>query len=170
MVQNELRHKVNDFAEQNNKLTASVIQLEGELVPLKETEAKLEKIATEQGSTVEKMKELLKTNKVTLEHMRASLEADVLNSMMDVVLKADRSEDGAFSKSEVSALTLRLKMLPAIEINEDLFKQALMNITESDRQIAALMKLFEQIHDDNIAEEERVFKLSETAMTNVRDV
>ena len=121
MVQNELRHKVNDFADENNQLTSTVTKLEEELVPLKETEAKLEQIATKNGGTVQKMKELLKTNKATLDKMRQSIEADVLNSMMDIVLKADRNEDGILSKSEISALTLRLKMLPTIELNEGMY-------------------------------------------------
>jgi len=160
MVQNELRHKVNAFADENNQLAVTVTKLEEELVPLKETEAKLEQIATKNGGTVLKMKGLLKTNKATLDKMRQSIEADVLNSMMDIVLKADRTEDGILSKSEVSALTLRLKMLPTIEVNEGLLKEALNDISESNRQIAELMILFRQIHDDTVPDEERVFKLS----------
>jgi predicted nuclease with TOPRIM domain len=123
MVQNDLRHKVNDFADENNKLSATVTKFEEQLVPLKETEAKLERIAEKNGSTVEKMKQLLRTNRTTLQQMRENLEADVLNSMMDVVLKADRSEDGSLSASEISALTLRLKMLPTIEMNEGTSKR-----------------------------------------------
>ena len=37
------------------------------------------------------------------------------------------------------------------------------DISESNRQIAELMILFRQIHDDNIPDEKRVFKLSKDA-------
>ena len=44
---------------------------------------------------------------------------------------------------------------------------ALNDISESNRQIAELLKLFSQIHDGNIPDEERVFKLSKDAAKNV---
>jgi hypothetical protein len=137
------------------------------LVPLKETENKLSALVQEQGVTVEKLSSLVKTNRSTLAHMKANLEADVLASMMDVVLKADRSEDGMFTDREIQAMILRLKMLPAIEMNEEMFKKELETIQDEKRQISAIMKLMEQVSHDNIPEDERVFKLSDSAMDQV---
>jgi hypothetical protein len=141
--------------------------LEGELVPLKETERKLDALAKEQGVTVEKLSYLVKTNQTTLAHMKANLESDVLASMMDVVIQADRSEDGVFTDREIQGMILRLKMLPTIEMNEELFKKELETIQEEKRQISAILKLMEQVSHDDVPEDQRVFKLSDSAMDQV---
>lgn len=166
-VQNDLRHKVNDFADENEKLSGKVSELEGELIPLKATEKKLRALAEEQGVTVEKLSGLVKINKETLSHMKANLEADVLASMMDVLLQADRSGDSQFSDREIQGMILRLKMLPTIEINEERFKAKLTTIQTEKRQICAIFNLMQQVSQDNIPEEERVFKLSDNAMDKV---
>jgi hypothetical protein len=166
-VQNNLRHKVNDFAEENEKLTGTVTKLEGDLIPLKATEKKLDALAKEQGVTVEKLSGLIKTNKKILTQMKANLEADVLASMMDVVLQADHSEDGKFTDREIQGLILRLKMLPTIEMNEELFKAKLESIQEEKRQISAILKLMQQVMQKDVPKEERVFKLSDNAMDKV---
>jgi len=169
-VQNELRHKVNDFAEENNKLSGTVTRLEGELVPLKESETKLKAIAEQNGSSVDKLKKLVKENSKTLKEMKENLEADVMATMMDVIFKADRSEDGMFDEREIQGLILRFKMLPTIEMNEELFKKKLEVIKEEKQQISAILNLIEQVHHDDISENERVFKLSEKAMEDVAGV
>ena len=166
-VQNDLRHKVNDFSDENNKLTENVNRLEGEIAPLKETEAKLEAIAVKNGSTLEKLKNLLKVNQVTINQMKETLEADVMASMVDIVLQSDKSEDGKFSEQEIQRLILRLKALPTIQLHEERFKEKLVIISDSKSQFAAILKLMEQIHYDDIAEEERVFMLSSDAMEKV---
>lgn len=166
-VQNDLRHQVNNFSDENNKLTDSVNRLESELVPLKETEAKLEAIAVKSGSTVEKLKELIKSNQITLDQMKATLADDVLASMVNIVLDSEASGDGKFSEKEIQKLILRLKMLPTIQMNEERFKEKLATMTDSKHQLACIMRLMDQIQDDDVPEEERVFKLSGDALKNV---
>ncbi|KAL3916162.1 MAG: hypothetical protein SGARI_008018, partial [Bacillariaceae sp.] len=164
---NELRHKVNDFAEENDKLTATVSNLQGELVPLKQTEEELRVLAEKNGTTVDKLSGLVKTNKVVQTEMKLNLRADVLMSMMDVVLEADRSEDGVFSEREIQGLILRLRMLPTIEMNQELFKKELVKITSTKEQLSQLLKLMEQINEDDIPDEKRVFRLKADAMDRV---
>jgi hypothetical protein len=57
-VQNDLRHKVNDFTDLNVALGESNTKLEGELAPLKDTEAKLAPASTHFGSWSKKIKKL----------------------------------------------------------------------------------------------------------------
>ncbi|KAG7370713.1 hypothetical protein IV203_019283 [Nitzschia inconspicua] len=166
-VHNDLRHKVNDFSQENEKLTGTVTQLQGEVTQLKETEKKLDKLAREQGVTVAKLSDLVKTNKQTLALMKANLEADVLASMMDVVLNADRCEDNTFTDRGIQGMILRLKMLPTIEMDEARFKAKLETIKEEKRQISAIFNLMQQISQKDVSEEDRVFKLSDNAMDRV---
>jgi hypothetical protein len=158
---------VNDLSEENNKLVLNVSRLEGELLPLSEIEMKLKAIADKNGVTVEKFKGLLKMNQQTLKAMRDNLEAGVFVSMIDVVLEADRSEDGIFSEREIQGLVLRLKMIENIEMNEELFKAELASMQTEKQQYSAILKLMEQIHEDDMAEEKRVFKLSRKALESI---
>jgi hypothetical protein len=166
-VQNDLRHQVNDFADENNKLTGNVNRLESELIPLKETEAKLGALAVKSGLTVEKLKELIKSNQATINQMKETLVEDVLASMVNIILQAEASGDGKFSESELQKLVLRLKMLPTIQMDEERFKERLVGLADSKHQFAAILKLMEQIQYDDVSEEERVFILSSDAMNNI---
>ena len=159
---------MNDLAEENDKLSSNVTRLEGELVPLKETETKLKTIADKNGVTVEKFMGLLKTNQQTLKKMRENLESDVMVSMIDTVLEADRSEDGIFSEREIQGLVLRLKMIRNVEMNEELFKAEVATMQTEKQQYSAILKLMEQIHEDDIPEHKRVFKLSAQALETIR--
>ena len=120
-----------------------------------------------QVSGDDKLSGLVKTNKRTLQEMQANLRADVLMSMMDVVLQADRSEDGIFSEREISGLILRLKMLPTIDMNEALFKAEIAKITQEKQQLSEMLQLMEQINHDHIPDDQRVFKLKADAMDRV---
>jgi hypothetical protein len=166
-VQNELRHQVNDFADENEKLSHTVTNLQAEVQPLRQTEEQLRVLAEENGMTVDKLAGLVKINKQTLQEMKANLRADVLMSMMDVVLQADRSQDGVFSERELQGLTLRLKMLPTIDMNEDLFKKELDKIKEQKQQMSAMLQLMEQVNHEHIPDDRRVFRLKDDAMDNI---
>lgn len=157
-MQNELRHEVNKFAEVNVQLGANNTRLEGELVPLKETEAKLSAIAEQNGSDVNKLRDIVKENQKTLDAMKEILREDVLQSMLEAVLSSERDEDGHFSDRELQRLLLRLKGLPSIEVNQERF----MERTKLHRSISDVLNVIKTIFEEDIAKEERVFTLTAT--------
>jgi septal ring factor EnvC (AmiA/AmiB activator) len=77
-VQNELRKLVNKFSVINNGLTKNVDRLSTEVSGLKETEAKLDKIATDQGTNLNQLKELIKESQVIIQEKKKLLKADVM--------------------------------------------------------------------------------------------
>lgn len=155
-VQNDLRHKVNDFAELNEQLKTNVTKLEGELVPLKECQTKLDSIAKKSGSNANKLRALVKENQVTLDSMNLNLKEDIIQDMMEVVLQSERSEDGHFDDQELKRLLLRLKGLPSIEVNEEKF----MKRAQMHRSISDVFGVMKTIYDD-LPEEERIFTIAE---------
>jgi hypothetical protein len=156
-VHNNLRASVNDFSEENTKLTANNDRLEAEMAPLKESEEKLSQIAEENGSNVEKLTGLVKDNQVTLDEMHKIQRQDVVQSLMQILLQVDRNEDGTLSSQEVKRLRTRVKNLPSIELNEDLFERKL----EGHRQVSAFLNIVNQVNDDTVPADERIFKISE---------
>jgi hypothetical protein len=156
-VQNELRHKVNDFADLNVALGESNTKLEGELAPLKDTEAKLASIAEKNGASVNTLRELVKENQKTVDGMNKHIKEDVLQSMMEAVLNAERDEDGNFSDREIKMLVIRLKGLPAIEVDEDKF----VGRASITRSLSSVFDMMRTITDDEIPEDERILTIVE---------
>ena len=155
-VQNDLRHKVNDFARENVELKNNNARLEGELVPLKESQIQLEKIASKNGSDVKKLRALVKDNQATLDAMNVTLQEDVLQDLMEAVLESERSEDGTFDDQELKRLLLRLKGLPSIQVDEEKF----MKRAQLHRSISDVFGLIKTVADDTTPDEERVFTIT----------
>jgi hypothetical protein len=156
-VQNDLRHKVNDFADLNVQLRKNNTRLEAELVPLKETEVKLEAIAEKYGSNANKLRDLVKDNQASLDAMNLALKEDVIQDMMEAVLQSERDEDGHFSDVELKRLMLRLKGLPSIEVNQEKF----MEKAKLHRSISDVFSVMQTIYDD-VPADERIFTISES--------
>jgi hypothetical protein len=55
-----------------------VDRLSTEVSGLKETEAKLDKIATDQGTNLKKLKELIKESQVIIEEKKKLIKADIM--------------------------------------------------------------------------------------------
>ena len=67
------------------------------------------------------------------------MKEDAIQDMMEVVLESGRDDDGHFSDVELKRLLLRLKNLPAIEVNQGKFmERAQMHRSISD--VFAVMK------------------------------
>lgn len=133
--------------------------MEGQLEPLKESETKLKEIAEKNGTDVDKLKNLVKDNQVTLDAMNATLKRDILQDMMEAVLDAEGDNDGKFSDTEIKKLALKLGNVTRIDLDKDKFiKKAKLHRNMSD-----LLHIIKTIDDDGLSEEERVFTIRETA-------
>eukprot|EP00980_Cylindrotheca_fusiformis_P013610 scaffold3502_cov111-Cylindrotheca_fusiformis.AAC.5 len=155
-VQNQLRHSVNTLSSENTKLTANNDRLEAELIPLKESEEKLSQIAEENGSNVEKLTGLVKENQIALDEMTKIQKYDVVQSLMQLLLDVDRNEDGTLSSQEVKRLRMKVKNLPTIDFNEELFERKL----KEHQQVSTYLSLVHQVHEEDVPDEERIFKVS----------
>jgi hypothetical protein len=88
--------------------------------------------------------------------MKEDLKFGVVQDMMGCVLDAERSEDGHFSDREIRMLLMRLKGLPMIEIDEAKFTE----MVKTTRTLSSVLDMMGTISDDNIPEEERIFRIS----------
>jgi len=154
-VINILRQRVNDFADENERLVDNNEDLEKELAPLKETEKKLESIAKESGFNANKLKELVKANGKYQEELKGLIDEEILTRMMDEVLDTDWDRDGHFEDSEIDDLFVRLNIDPTINVNEKLFMAKM----KSTRDLAAAFKTMRTITDHSIPEDERIFAI-----------
>ena len=156
-IQNDLRKMVNDFAETNTKLSGNISRLQGQVTDLKDTESKLDAIAKKQGSSVDKLKNLVKENQRIIDEKHLLIKSDTMQAMMAIVLESDFDQSSDFSDKEVNRLVLRLKNLPAIKVNEEKLRAKL----EKNRSLASVLGLLQDIDDDTIPKEEHIIVVNE---------
>jgi uncharacterized protein YPO0396 len=59
-------------------------------------------------------------------------------------------------------------MIRNVEMNEERFKAEVAKLQTEKQQYSEILKLMEQIHEDDVPEDERVFKLSAQALETIR--
>mmetsp|Transcript_26257 Transcript_26257/g.63979 ORF Transcript_26257/g.63979 Transcript_26257/m.63979 type:complete len:291 (-) Transcript_26257:125-997(-) len=156
-VHNRLRAHVNDFSAENDKLVANNDRLEQEIAPLKESEEKLSQIAEQNGSDVKKLTGLVSENQKTLDEMHEIQRQDVTQSLMQILMDVDRDEDGELTDRECKRLMNKMKNLPTVDLNEDLFEKKL----ENHRRVSTFIDMVGQVHNEDIPEDQRIFAVNE---------
>ncbi|CAJ1961631.1 unnamed protein product [Cylindrotheca closterium] len=156
-VHNGLRASVNDFSAENTKLVANNDRLEEEIVPLKECEEKLSAIAEQSGSDVKKLTGLVAENQKTLDTMHEIQKQDTVQSLMQILMEADRDEDGELTDREVKRLMNKMKNLPAVNFNEERFERKL----ENHRQLSTFLTMVHEVNDESVPKDDRIFTVSE---------
>lgn len=156
-VHNRLRASVNEFSAENTKLAANNDRLEEEIVPLKESEEKLSQIAEQNGSDVKKLTGLVSENQKTIDEMREIQKQDLVQNLMQILMEADRDEDGELTDREVKRLMNKMKNLPAINFDEEKFERKL----ENHRQLSSFLTMVHEVNDETIPRDERIFTVSE---------
>lgn len=139
-------------------LSQENVRLGTKLVPLKETQEKLEGIANEQGSNVNKLVSLVKENGAIQKEQNACLQTDLMTDMFECLLNSERSEDGHLDDRESKMLCRRLKNLPHIQVNEELFLKKL----EKQNSLNSVVGWMRQIGDETLPKEDRIFSLAES--------
>lgn len=159
-----MRHKVNDFADENAELVESNKALKGKVDNLKEIEGKLEKVAEENGTSAKKFRDLLNENSATLEALDAANKEEVMASMLEHVFQADgqnlEGQFGDLDDNELNALIFRLKLTSTYELNEDNFRRRL----EKDRSVSNVVGALQTIYDDDIAPEDEIISIKKSPL------
>ena len=158
-VHNRLRTDVNTFSEENTKLTANNDRLEAEIAPLKDCEAKLAEIAEKSGKDVNKLKSLVSENQETIDKMHAIQKDDVVQSMMQLLMEADRDEDGELSDRESKRLVNKIRNLPTVKVNEDEFTKHLDDV----RRVSYYIDIIHNMTDDTVPDDQRLFAIAEVS-------
>ncbi|KAL3943798.1 MAG: hypothetical protein SGBAC_002127 [Bacillariaceae sp.] len=155
-VHNRLRASVNDFSAENVKLAGNNDRLEEEIAPLKECEGKLAELAEKNGTDVNKLTTLVSENRKTLDKMHEIQKADLVQSLMQILMEVDRDEDGTLTDKEVKRLKRQLKNLPIIQFDEDKFDRRL----GEHRQVSTLISMVHAANDETL---ESIIKVNDGA-------
>jgi hypothetical protein len=108
-------------------------------------------------ATLEKQLDQSKTNLALLQKNRT---AEIIDNMFDIMLALDKDQDFHLSDEEIDTVTKKIEQIEGIEIQDELFKQ---KIIDAGRNMDAVLKLMNDLLDDDpttAPEEEKILRLN----------
>ena len=96
----------------------------------------------------------MKDNREILNKMQSNLKANVLQNLLQVVIRSDKDENLTIEEHEIGDLINRIKGINGVEVNEVRFRDA---ITSSGGSLQCVMDIIRNLMDDNVTEGEEIF-------------
>jgi len=153
-----LSEQVDRLGKENRRLHDTVEDLSETVDRLEDVEQALDVITQTQGQSIAAFEEQVADNRDILNKMQSNLKANVLQNLLQVVIRSDRDEDLTIEDDEVGDLINRIKGINGVEINEKLFREA---ITSSGGSLQCVMDIIRNLMDDNVSEGDEIFVIKE---------
>lgn len=86
-----------------------------------------------------------------------SIRTDTINDLVQALLQSDFDRSATFSDNEIeNDLEISLMLVPGITVNHQLLVK---RIKATDRDMASVLALLQEIDRDDLADEERIFRV-----------
>ncbi|CAJ1934719.1 unnamed protein product [Cylindrotheca closterium] len=159
---NKLRAMVNEMTLENDKLTASNDKFQLENDKLSYVTRDIESLATTMGIGVDRLNSSIEEFDAITKEMNHCLEQQVMQQVMDIVLKTDRNQDFHIKEPrELKRLEQRLSNMPNVEFHEENFRR----ITRYDDEdapgikVGDIMAMFRNLKDPSVDPKDNIFIL-----------
>lgn len=149
-----LSQQVERLGRENKRLHETVVDLSETVDRLEDVEQALDVITQTQGQSVEAFEEQVKDNREILNKMQSNLKANVLQNLLQVVIRSDKDENMTIEEHEIGDLINRIKGINGVEVNEARFRDA---ITSSGGSLQCVMDIIRNLMDDNVSEGDEIF-------------
>lgn len=153
-----LAEQVERLGKENTRLHETVVDLSETVDRLEDVEQALDVITQQQGQSVEAFEEQVADNREILNKMQSNLKANVLQNLLQVVIRSDKDENMTIEEHEIGDLINRIKGINGVEVNEPRFRDA---ITSSGGSLQCVMDIIRNLMDDNVTEGEEIFVIKE---------
>lgn len=153
-----LSEQVDRLGRENNRLHDTVEDLTNTVDRLEDVEQALDVITQTQGQSIAAFEEQVSDNRDILNKMQSNLKANVLQNLLQVVIKSDQDENLQIEEHEIGDLISRIKGINGVEVNEVLFRQA---ITNSGGSLQCVMDIIRNLMDDNVSEGDEIFVIKD---------
>eukprot|EP00540_Astrosyne_radiata_P001255 CAMPEP_0116840886 /NCGR_PEP_ID=MMETSP0418-20121206/10614_1 /TAXON_ID=1158023 /ORGANISM="Astrosyne radiata, Strain 13vi08-1A" /LENGTH=301 /DNA_ID=CAMNT_0004471243 /DNA_START=35 /DNA_END=939 /DNA_ORIENTATION=- len=128
---------------------------------LKETQKTFESIQEAQGQSIDELEKQLKDTQAIYESLEDNLHGEILQNLINVVLGVDEDGDGELDDNEIHELTIKLEGLNGFDLDDEKFRQV---IIDHGRSVNAIMELVRHLLDDKDGKDSemgQVFKIHE---------
>ncbi|KAL9191221.1 hypothetical protein ACHAXT_000927 [Thalassiosira profunda] len=153
-----VKQEVDRLQAENMRLNETVGELSDTLDKLEDVEQALDVITQTQGQSVSAFAEQVKENQNILGQMQKNLRANVLQNLLQVVIRSDRDDDLTIDEREVDDLLAKMQKINGVEVREEKFKDAIMS---SGGDISNVMDVIKNLMNEDVAREDEIFVISQ---------
>jgi hypothetical protein len=153
-----VKREVDRLQAENVRLNETVGELSDTIDKLEDVEQALDVITQTQGQSVAAFAEQVKENREILGQMQKNLRANVLQNLLQVVIRSDQDDNMQIEEDEIDDLISRIKKINGVEVREDRFKDAIMS---SGGSLSSVMDIIKNLMADDISGEDEIFIIKE---------
>ena len=153
-----VKREVDRLQAENIRLNETVGELSDTIDRLEDVEQALDVITQTQGQSVAAFAEQVKENREILGQMQKNLRANVLQNLLQVVIRSDQDDNMQIEEDEIDDLISRIKKINGVEVREDRFKSAIM---ESGGSLSSVMDIIKNLMADNLSGDDEIFIINE---------
>lgn len=153
-----VKREVDRLQSENARLNETVGELSDTIDRLEDVEQALDVITQTQGQSVAAFAEQVKENRNILGQMQKNLRANVLQNLLQVVIRSDQDDNMQIEEDEIDDLISRIRKINGVEVREDRFKAAIMS---SGGSLASVMDIIKNLMADDVSGEDEIFIIKE---------
>jgi len=157
-----VKREVDRLQTENVRLNETVGELSDTIDKLEDVEQALDVITQTQGQSVAAFAEQVKENREILGQMQKNLRANVLQNLLQVVIRSDQDGNMQIEEDEIEDLISQITKINGVEVREDRFRNAIMS---SGGSLSSVMDIIKNLMADDVSEAEEIFIIKDE--TNV---
>lgn len=149
-----VKREVDRLAKENVRLNETVGGLSNTMDKLEDVESALDVITQTQGQSVETFKEQVKENREILNQLQKQLRANVLQNLLQVVIRSDQDENMQIEDHEIDPLINRITKINGVEVMKERFRDRIMSTGGS---LSSVMDIIKNLMADDVSGEDEIF-------------
>jgi len=153
-----VKREVNRLAGENVRLNETVGDLSNTMDKLEDVEQALDVITQTQGQSVATFKEQVKENREILNQLQKQLRANVLQNLLQVVIRSDQDDNMQIEEHEIDPLINRITKINGVEVMRDRFRHRIMS---SGGSLSSVMDIIKNLMADDVSGEDAIFIIKE---------
>jgi len=149
------KEEVERLHRENARLNATVGELSDTIDKLEDVEQALDVITQVQGQSVDAFAQQVKDNRKILDQMQMNLRANVLQNLLQVVIRSDQDGNMQIEDSEIDDLAERMNKINGVEVRKDLFREKILE--DGEGSLKNVMEIIKNLMAEDVPEEEAIF-------------
>jgi len=154
-----LSEQVDRLGQENNRLHDTVVDLSATVDRLEDVEQALDAITQQQGMSIEALEEQVRDNRDILRRMRSGLKSNILQNLLQVVIRSDKDGSMTVGEHEIDELMVKLEEIDGVTVNEEPFKKL---VLESGGSIQSIMSVIKSMMNDTEFDGDEIFFVNYT--------
>lgn len=147
------KEEVDRLHKENARLNAVVGELSNTIGKLEDVEQALDVITQMQGQSVEAFAEQVKDNQNILDQMQMTLKANVLQNLLQVVIRSDKDGNMQIEEDEIDDLSARMNKINGVTVRRTLFKERILSDSDGSGCLEGVMNIIKNLMNENDGED-----------------